>query len=71
MPSWEIFYLLKIYWFLTTGQNGCLRWAGGRGGGVEGGMCIVQTITWFTRISPNGIICKSRKGRTFFKANDT
>lgn len=41
------------------------------GGGVEGGMCIVQTITWFTRISPNGIICKSRKGRTFFKANDT
>lgn len=41
------------------------------GGGVEGGMCIVQTITWFTRISPNGIIFKSRKGRTFFKANDT
>lgn len=48
-----------------------LRRAGGGEGGVEGGMCIVQTITWFTRISPNGIICKSRKGRTFFKANDT
>lgn len=46
-----------------------LRRAGGEG--VEGGMCIVQTITWFTRISPNGIICKSRKGRTFFKMNDT
>lgn len=48
-----------------------LRRAGGGEGGVEGGMCIVQTITWFTRISPNGIICKSRKGRTIFKTNET
>lgn len=32
---------------------------GGGGGGMEGGLCIVQTVTWFSRIGPNRRICKS------------
>lgn len=32
---------------------------GGGGGWMEGGLCIVQTVTWFSRIGLNRRICKS------------
>lgn len=47
--------------FVFTGYLFGFFFGGGvRGGGwMEGGLCIVQTVTWFSRIGLNRRICKS------------